>query len=217
VLSGPLSGQRPSRRPARGPGHGCVRERRHTAPARWTHGKQGSTGFWIAGTHPAGRQPWFRRCRDSRNVVKRILRRHAVVLVAFAAASCAIEPLPPRDGPGAIGVTGTGCLSAPSPGTVVFCDGKARGAMTGYGWVELGALDTITDPTCDADRHAITNESPCTSTINWRTADSLCLSGSIPALHPTAPDYDHNWFRVTVRLVAERDPIQPRIARRSGR
>jgi hypothetical protein len=95
------------------------------------------------------------------------------------------------------GSTGSGnCGAAPSGGSVNFCNGKAQGAMTGYGWVALGSLDTISDPTCDTDKHAITKANACNTTTNWSTADGLCASGSIPALPagtPTQSDYDNNW------------------------
>ena len=92
------------------------------------------------------------------------------------------------------------CPDAPDPssGTVNFCNGQAQGAMTGWGWVALGELDTITDPTCDTDNHEITKANPCTSTTNWdwnSTPDALCINASIPALpaSPVQADYDANW------------------------
>jgi hypothetical protein len=94
------------------------------------------------------------------------------------------------------GSTGGGsCGAAPSGGTVNFCNGKAQGAMTGYGWVALGSDDTLTDPTCDTTKTLITKAAACTTTTNWSTADGLCITGSIPPLpaSPVQADYDKNW------------------------
>ena len=79
---------------------------------------------------------------------------------------------------------------------VCFSNGKAQGRMTGWGWVALGAHDTLTDPTCDTDRHAITFAQPCVASIpNWNAPDALCITGTIPALAaaPVQSDYDQNW------------------------
>jgi hypothetical protein len=65
--------------------------------------------------------------------------------------------------------------------------------MTGWGWVALGALDVITDPTCAGV--PITKAKPCFTSPSWNSLTALCISGSIPAL-PAAPvqsDYDNNW------------------------
>jgi hypothetical protein len=77
---------------------------------------------------------------------------------------------------------------------VVFATGKGQGAMTGNGFVNLGSLDTITDPTCGQTKAAVTNASPCAAALNW-SAGALCVSGSIPALpaSPTSTDYSGNW------------------------
>ena len=73
---------------------------------------------------------------------------------------------------------------------MTFTSGKAAGAMVGYGWVSLGSSDTLTDPLCGTDQ--ITSKTSCTAT-KWSTTDSLCMSGSIPALDKTTPDYTGNW------------------------
>jgi hypothetical protein len=77
----------------------------------------------------------------------------------------------------------------PTGTTVTFANGKGVGAMTGYGWVALGSLDSLSDPKCGT--------SPFTSTTNcaaatWSTTTSLCITGAVPALGAT-PDYTNNW------------------------
>jgi len=73
---------------------------------------------------------------------------------------------------------------------VTFLNGKAVGAMTGYGWVALGSADSVSDPTCSGK--PITAAAPCATTTTWASPGSLCLSGSIPALG-TPPDYTANY------------------------
>jgi hypothetical protein len=92
------------------------------------------------------------------------------------------------------GTPGT-CDPAASGNATNFCNGRAQGLFKGWGWVALGALDTITDPTCDTGKAAITKAVPCTTTTNWSTNNDLCISGSIPALpaSPVQKDYDDNW------------------------
>jgi hypothetical protein len=62
--------------------------------------------------------------------------------------------------------------------------------MTGYGWVALGAKDSLSDPKCGTAE--IKDGTTCAATT-WSTKDSLCISGSIPALDATTPDYTGNW------------------------
>jgi hypothetical protein len=95
------------------------------------------------------------------------------------------------------GVGGSGGKSgACTPGTngVCFSEGKAVGLMTGYGFVALGSLDTITSPTCDTGT-SISKATPCTAATIWSSNNALCMTGSIPALpaSPQQSDYDNNW------------------------
>lgn len=94
---------------------------------------------------------------------------------------------------GAGGQTSVACT--PGDDNVCFKDGQAQGKMTGVGWVALGSLDTLSDPTCDTDTHPITSANACTTKTNWNASDSLCISGKIPTLpaEPYQSDYDNNW------------------------
>ncbi len=67
--------------------------------------------------------------------------------------------------------------------------------MEGYARVTLGADDSNSSPTCDTTKDLITKDAPCTATTNWDEEDSLCLTGSIPALpvEPSDDDYKNNW------------------------
>ena len=99
-----------------------------------------------------------------------------------------------NSGTGGSGGGGSAACTA-SDTQVCFKDGQAQGAMTGYGWIALAMLDTLTDPTCDTDKHAIDAAHACTTTTNWNSSNALCMSGTIPAL-PATPfqsDYDNNW------------------------
>jgi hypothetical protein len=79
-------------------------------------------------------------------------------------------------------------------GGVTFRAGQAQGAMSGWGWVDLGALDSITDPTCGVGKTNFTKSAPCASGVNWNSPSALCISGNIPALpaSPLQADYDAN-------------------------
>jgi hypothetical protein len=81
-----------------------------------------------------------------------------------------------------------------SASTVTFSTGRGQGAMTGYGWVTLGASDSITSPTCGLGNTAITSAAPCTGKTNWSSTTALCVTGAVPALpaSPTQADYDNN-------------------------
>ena len=67
--------------------------------------------------------------------------------------------------------------------------------MTGYGWVTLGASDSVTTPTCGAAEAPITSASLCLGTTHWNIATALCVTGTVPALpvSPTQPDRNNNW------------------------
>ena len=99
---------------------------------------------------------------------------------------------PPRNG----GTSGTATSPSTRPGntgtTVTFKNGKGVGAMTGYGYVALGADDSISDPTCGTSEAEITAAADCKTTTNWNAEDKLCMTGSIPALGDE-PDYEANW------------------------
>jgi hypothetical protein len=78
---------------------------------------------------------------------------------------------------------------------VTFLNGKAVGAMTGYGFPALGSSDTVSDPTCGPTKATITKATPCAASPNWSSTTGICISGSIPALPaaPAATDYSNNW------------------------
>ena len=102
-------------------------------------------------------------------------------------ASTTITSSPPTGG-----TTGVTTGGAPSGTTVTFASGKAQGAMTGYGWANLGIADAITDPTCGTSKTAIRATAPCLTSTNWNSPTALCISGTVPALG-TLPDYTGNW------------------------
>jgi hypothetical protein len=94
------------------------------------------------------------------------------------------------------GITSTGGTSTPpNAGNVVsFSNYQAQGAMTGFGWIALGALDTVTSPTCNSPAGNITNATPCDYT-NWSSPSAYCMTGYIPAVPSGASstDYSNNW------------------------
>lgn len=96
-------------------------------------------------------------------------------------------------GYGGVDTSNGGQTSLNSGNTVTYNQGFAQGAMTGAGWVALGALDTITSPTCLG--MPITNSIPCAASTTWSSSNALCASGLIPALpaSPVQSDYDNNW------------------------
>jgi hypothetical protein len=82
------------------------------------------------------------------------------------------------------------------------------GPITGWGWVALGALDVITDPTCAGV--FITTAKPCFTSPSWNSSTALCVSGSIPALPatPVQSDYDNNWG-IEIGVNANPDDTMP--------
>jgi hypothetical protein len=96
------------------------------------------------------------------------------------------------------GVTTAGGVTSPGGSTatgttVTFSSGKGVGAMVGYGWVALGSADTISDPTCGPSKAVITAAAQCLTSANWNSTTALCVTGSVPALAATNPDYSGNW------------------------
>jgi hypothetical protein len=85
--------------------------------------------------------------------------------------------------------------SASPPSNVVsIVNGKAEGAMTGWGWVDLGAYDTVTDPVCLDPEGPVADGVTCLDTL-WSSLSAYCVSGTIPALSatPTTAEYTNNW------------------------
>jgi hypothetical protein len=83
---------------------------------------------------------------------------------------------------------------------VGFCNGQAQGAMTGWGWVALGELASLTSPVCDNTANGggasepISNQNPCPAAGGrtvWSAIDALCISGYIPII--VGGDYTSNW------------------------
>jgi hypothetical protein len=98
------------------------------------------------------------------------------------------------------GSSGGGTCSAGAD-SVCFAAGQASGAMTGYGWIALGSLDSVSSPVCAPDATDTTktqpitkaNACPTTGSTVWSNPDKgLCISGDVPALAAT-PDYTANW------------------------
>ena len=96
-------------------------------------------------------------------------------------------------GGGSTGLGGT--TTPPNTGTVMtISNHQAQGAMTGYGWVAMGALDSVDDPTCNSPLGPITNGMTCDDTA-WSSPTAYCMTGSTRALPtPTSDsDYAQNW------------------------
>ena len=107
-----------------------------------------------------------------------------------------------KGGGGAIGNGGTtvqggttstgGTTTPPNSGTAVtIVDGQAQGAMTGYGWVALGTLDTIDEPICNSPAGPITADASCADT-QWSVPNAYCVSGYIPQV-ASEPEFERNW------------------------
>jgi hypothetical protein len=102
--------------------------------------------------------------------------------------------------------------------TVTFNAGVGKGAMSGYGWVIMGALDVVTSPTCGPNEAAITARDTCVSTsTNWESNTAVCVSGTIPALppSPTSTDLADNWGSNWESTPATRSAPSPRTTARS--
>jgi hypothetical protein len=90
------------------------------------------------------------------------------------------------------GISGAACgPCGPTGSTVAFSKGKASGAMTGWGWVALGPADAVSSPTCQGAPFTPTGN--CLGGPDWNSTSALCLTGSIPAVAATNPDYINNW------------------------
>jgi hypothetical protein len=113
---------------------------------------------------------------------------------------------------GSGGASRTSSSSSRSSGEVTFYSGQAQGRlMTGYAWVAMGKDDSMTSPTCDTGQ-PITNAMACTTETRWSTRNSLCMSGSIPALPamPVQADYDNNWgMEIGVNAKEPSDAVGP--------
>jgi hypothetical protein len=101
--------------------------------------------------------------------------------------------------------------------SVAFAHGRAQGAMSGYGYVSLGVLDSVTSPTCGGmpigslapSEPPVTFNSTCwPNAITWASSSALCVSGQIPAWAPSPSymDYLINWGILVG--AATRDPVQ---------
>jgi hypothetical protein len=78
--------------------------------------------------------------------------------------------------------------------TITFKAGRATATgVNGFGWVTLGALDTVTSPVCGATGTPITAAAPCAADSVWDSTTALCVTGTVPALSVTDPDYVGNW------------------------
>jgi hypothetical protein len=101
--------------------------------------------------------------------------------------------------------------------SVAFAQGRAQGAMSGYGYVSLGVLDSVTSPTCGGmpigslapSEPPVTFNSTCwPNAITWSSPGALCVSGQIPAWSPSPSymDYLINWGILVG--AATREPVQ---------
>jgi hypothetical protein len=99
---------------------------------------------------------------------------------------------------------GASCSMGGTGTAVTFSFGQAQGVMTGYGWIAMGAYDTVVSPTCGTTAMRITQASPCLTQTNWNSSTALCISGSIPMVTGTPPDYTDNWgLQIGVNATAD--------------
>jgi hypothetical protein len=96
----------------------------------------------------------------------------------------------------------------PTTTTITFKSGRASATgVNGFGWVSLGSADTVTSPVCGATATPITATAPCISDSVWDSTTALCVTGTVPALSATDPDYTANWgVQVGTNL---REPLGP--------
>ncbi len=94
---------------------------------------------------------------------------------------------------GTTSVGGTGGASTPpNTGTVMTISNyQAHGAMTGFGWIALGELDTVSDPQCLSPSTPIVSGLACDHT-GWSTPDAYCMTGYIPAVSSEG-NWEQNW------------------------
>ena len=110
---------------------------------------------------------------------------------------------------------GTGVAGASTVAT--FVSGRGQGALTGYGHIGLGVVDSVSSPTCNGmpiggvtpSAPPVTFSSTCRpSAITWGTTVGLCVSGTIPAWSTNRSYVDSmiNWGILVG--VATREPVQ---------
>jgi hypothetical protein len=98
-----------------------------------------------------------------------------------------------------------------------FVAGRAQGALSGYGSVSLGVVDSVTSPTCNGmqiggvtpSMPPVTFNSTCRpSAITWGTATGLCASGTIAgwSANPSYVDSMIDWGILVG--VATGEPVQ---------
>jgi hypothetical protein len=110
---------------------------------------------------------------------------------------------------GDTGTTSPGdCPGDPGSSAANFCNGKAQGAMTGYGYVALGLRDSLSDPMCAEDPKDLNNKRPITAPpigeceaegktcpqtgqAVWNAPDKLCITGKVPKVENS--DYTSAW------------------------
>jgi hypothetical protein len=107
------------------------------------------------------------------------------------------------------GGTGTNTSTGVASNIVTFKNGAAVGPMTGWGWIALGALDSVTDPTCGDSRALITAAVPCVASTNWNSPNALCVTGYVPVVppNPSADVWSNNWVNIGVNARETGDPI----------
>jgi len=98
-----------------------------------------------------------------------------------------------------------------------FVNGRAEGALSGYGSISLGAADSVSLPTCGEmpigglapSMPPVTFNSTCRpSAITWSSETGLCMSGTIPgwSSNKSYSSYLLGWGIMIG--VAAREPVQ---------